>query len=39
MTAWHLAELSQNRKKEMKKTEAQTVKIITPDYPSLENSI
>jgi hypothetical protein len=32
-----LEELSQNRKKEMKKTEAKTVKIIISEYPLLEN--
>jgi hypothetical protein len=32
-------ELLQRRKKQMNKTDAETVKIIIPDYPSLENSI
>lgn len=39
MQARDLEELLQRRKKQMKKTEAKTVKIIIPDYLSLENSI
>jgi hypothetical protein len=38
-TAQDLAEYEQNRKKETKKAEAKTVKIIIPDQPLLENSI
>jgi hypothetical protein len=34
-----IEELSQPQKKKMKKTEAKTVKIIIPDYLSVENSI
>ncbi len=39
MAAQDLAELSQNRKKKMKKTETIMVKIVMPEHPSLENSI
>jgi hypothetical protein len=34
-----LAECKQNRKKETKKPRAETVKIIIPEQPLLENSI
>lgn len=34
-----LEELSPRGKKQMKKTEAKTVKIVIPDYLSVENSI
>jgi len=37
--AWHLEELSQRRKKQMKKTEVKTVKTIITDYQPIENSI
>jgi len=37
--AMDLEGLSQRRKKQMKKTEAKTMKIIIPDYLSLEKSI
>jgi len=38
-TAQDLAECKQNRKEEIKKAEAKTVKIIIPDQQLLENSI
>jgi hypothetical protein len=37
--AQDLAERKQNRKEEIKKAEAKTVKIIIPEQPLLENSI
>jgi len=39
MASRNLAELSQNREKKMKKSEAATVKIFVPDKQLLENSI
>ena len=39
MASRNLAELSQNREKKMKKSEATTVKIFVPDKQLLENSI
>jgi hypothetical protein len=37
--ARHLEELSQRRKKQTKKTEVETVKMIITDYQPIENSI
>jgi hypothetical protein len=37
--AWHLEELRQNRKRENKKAEAKTVKIVVPEQQLLENPI